>query len=289
MTIQTVNNIFIVILTLSNLGAVGLELNVREAITALRNPRFVVLCVVWGWVVGPAFAYLITRVLPLAEPYVMGLLLVSLAPCAGFLPMVVRKARGDVAFAAAFVPLTAIGTVVLMPLIAPLLIKGLTVSPWAIAKPLLTLVLIPLVIGIAIRVYAAPVAAKLFPVVKWIAEIATWTALMLIFELYHRGMLDSVGSYGIGSMILFFVGMTLVTYRLGFGLRQEQRSVMALGMGTRNIAVVFAALLAFPNPDARLVVMVVLVIPLAMALAIAAARFFASRAGATGAAGEARP
>ena len=35
------------------------------------------------------------------------------------------------------------GGVVLMPLMLPLMIKGLTVSGWAIAKPLLTLVLTP--------------------------------------------------------------------------------------------------------------------------------------------------
>ena len=83
---------------------------------------------VWGWVVGPAFGYLITRVLPLAEPYVIVVLLTSLAPCAPFLQQMVAKARGDMGFAGAFIPLVAVGTVVLMPLMAPLLIKGLTIE-----------------------------------------------------------------------------------------------------------------------------------------------------------------
>jgi len=159
------------------------------------------------------------------------------------------------------------------------MIKGLTVSAWAIAKPLLTLVLTPLVIGIALRVYAPPVAAKLFPVVKRIAGIFTLITLVLVLALYGKGMLNSMGSFAIGAQLLFLCGMALVSYKVGFGLKQEQRSIMALGMGTRNIAAVFAVLMAIPNPDSRLVVMIVLVVPLSVIVAFVAARLFAAQAG----------
>lgn len=281
MTIQSVFNIAVLIFTVGNLGAMGLELNVREAVKALRNVKFVVLVFLWSWVVGPAFALLITSVLPLAEPYAIGLLLASPAPCAPFYPMVVKKAGGDVAFAAALLLLTAVGTVVLMPLMLPLMIKGLTVSAWAIAEPLLTLVLTPLLIGMAIRIFAARVADKLYPVVKRIAGIATLTTLVLVLVLYGRGMLNSMGSFAIGTQLLFLSGMALVSYRVGFGLKQEQRSSLALGVGTRNIAAVFAVLMAIPDPDSRLVVMVVLVVPLSVIVAIIAARLFGRQAGAT--------
>jgi len=282
MTIETVFNIVVVIFTVGNLAAMGLELNVREAIKALRSPRFVVLVFVWSWVVGPAFAYLLSKVLPLAEPYAIGLLLAGPAPCAPFYPLVVRKARGDVAFAAALLLLTAVGTVALMPLMLPLMIKGLTVSAWAIAKPLLTLVLTPLLIGIALRVYAAPVADKLFPVVKRIAGLFTVLVLALVLVLYGKAMLDSMGSFAIGTQLLFLGGMALVSYQVGFGLQQKQRSIVALGMGTRNIAAVFAVLMAIPNPDPRLVVMVVLVVPLSVIVAFVAALVFAKQAGVGG-------
>jgi BASS family bile acid:Na+ symporter len=287
MTIKTIFNIVVVIFTVGNLAAMGLELDVREAIKAVRNARFVAMIFVWSWVVGPAFAYLVTKVLPLAEPYAIGLLLAGPAPCAPFYPVVVRKAKGDVAFAAALLLLTAVGTVVMMPLMLPLMIKGLTVSAWAIAKPLLTLVLTPLLIGIAIRVYAAKAADKLFPVVKKIAGLFTLLVLIFVLTLYGKKMLDSMGSFAVGAQILFLGGMTLVSYKVGLGLKQEQRSVMALGMGTRNIAAVFAVLMAIPNPDSRLVVMVVLVVPLSVIVAFVAARLFAAGAGAT--AGDAQP
>ena len=96
------------------------------------------LTLVWGWVVGPAFAVLLTKVLPLSEPYAIGLLIFSLAPVAPFLRRW-SKARGDMGFAGALVPLVMVGTVVLMPLMAPLLIKGVTISTSSLAKPLLLL------------------------------------------------------------------------------------------------------------------------------------------------------
>ena len=287
MTIETIFNIVVVVFTVGNLAAMGLELNVREAIKAVRNARFVAMIFVWSWVVGPALAYLLTKVLPLAEPYAIGLLLAGPAPCAPFYPVVVRKAKGDVAFAAALLLLTAVGTVVMMPLMLPLMIKGLTVSAWAIAKPLLTLVLTPLLIGIAIRVYAAKAADKLFPVVKKIAGLFTLLVLVFVLALYGKKMLDSMGSFAIGAQLLFLGGMALVSYLVGFGLKQNQRSIIALGMGTRNIAAVFAVLMAIPNPDSRLVVMVVLVVPLSVIVAFAAARLFAAGASAT--TGDARP
>jgi BASS family bile acid:Na+ symporter len=259
----------------------GLELNVHDAIKALRTARFVALVVVWSWVVGPAFAFLLTKVLPLEAPYAMGLLLAGPAPCAPFYPIVVRKARGDVAFAGAFLLLTAVGTVVMMPLMVPLLIKGLSVSAWAIAKPLVTLVLIPLLIGLGLRAYAEPLAARLFRVVKGIAGIATLMVLIFVLVLYGKGMLNSMGSFAIGEQTLFLSGMALVSYNIACGMKQEQRSVMALGIGTRNIAAVFAVLTAIPNPDPRLVVMIVLVVPLSVIVAFAAAHLFARQADTT--------
>jgi BASS family bile acid:Na+ symporter len=209
-------------------------------------------------------------------------LLASLAPCAPFLQQMVGKARGDMGFAGALIPLVAVGTVVLMPLMAPLLIKGLTISTWALAKPLLLTILLPLMIGAAIRYYADTVATKIFPAVKLIAMLSTLTTIVWCLVLYGRGMLDTAGELALLSMTLFMVGMGLITYRFGFGLKQNQRSVMALGMGTRNVAAVLAAALAIPNADPLIVTMTVMWTLWSVVLAAIGARIFAKQAGEVG-------
>ena len=277
--LQTTFAPLVLLFTVSNLMAMGLQVKVPDVMVAMRNRRSLALIFVWGWVLGPAFGYLLTRVLPLAEPYVIVVLLASLAPCAPFLQQMVVKARGDMGFAGAFIPLVAVGTVVLMPLMAPLLIKGLTISTWALAKPLLLTILLPLIIGAAIRYYSDTVATRIFPTVKVLALLATLTTIVWCLVLYGKSMLDTAGSLALLSMTLFMVGMALITYRFGFDLKQNQRSVMALGMGTRNVAAVLAAALAIPNGDPRIVTMVVMWTLWSVVLAAIGAKIFAKEAG----------
>jgi len=236
---------------------------------------------VWGWMLGPALGYLITRVIPLEEPYVVVILLTSLAPCAPFLQQMVSKARGDVGFAGALIPLVAVGTVVLMPLLAPRLIAGLTVDAWSLSQPLLLTILLPLIVGAAIRYSADSVATRVFPAVRMIARLSTLATIVWCLALYGKAMLDTAGSLALLSMTVFMVGMASITYRFGFGLKQAQRSVMALGMGSRNIAAVLAAALAIPNADPRIVTMVVMWTLWSIVLAALAARLFARRAAQT--------
>jgi BASS family bile acid:Na+ symporter len=130
------------IFSVSNMFYMGLQVKMPEVIATLKNKKTLALILVWGWVLGPALALLIAWVLPLSEAFVIGLILYSLAPCAPFVPVMVGKARGDVSFAGALIPIVALATVVFMPLMGPLMIKGLMVSSWDLVKVLLIYILI---------------------------------------------------------------------------------------------------------------------------------------------------
>lgn len=287
--LQTTFSPLVLVFTVSNLAAMGLQVRMPEVMVALRNQKSIALIFVWGWVLGPAVGYLITKVLPLEEPYVVVVFLCSLAPCAPFLQQMVGKARGDMGFAGAFVPLVMVGTVVLMPLLAPLLIQGVTISTSSLAKPLLLTILLPLIIGAAIRHYSDKGASRIFPAVKKLAMLSTLLTIVWCLVIYGRGMLNTAGEFALLSMTMFMVGMGLITYRLGFGMKQNQRSVMALGMGTRNIAAVLAAALAIPNGDPRIVVMVVMWTLWSVVLAAIGAKIFAKLADKTEAGGQTSP
>ena len=278
---QNAFNMGVVIFTVANLAAMGLELNLREALRTLRSARAIGLILVWGWVVGPALAWLIIRFIPMKDGHGAGLLLISLAPTAPFFPLMVRKARGDMSFGGAFMLLTTLGTVLFLPLMAPRLIEGLTVDAWSLAKPLLLMVLLPMLIGGAIRMFAASAAEKLSPLVKKIGGISLVIVLVLTLLIYRREMLSAVGSFAPGAQVLFLVALTAISYEIGFGLEQQQRSAMALGMCTRNIAAVFAAYTGITNPPPGMFVMVILVVPLAAIVAMVAARIFATHAAVT--------
>jgi BASS family bile acid:Na+ symporter len=196
------------VIMVGNLLNMGLGLKLQEAFAGLRNVRFIVQSVVWGFILCPAFAWLLARIVPLDPAYGIGLVLLGMAPCAPFLPPMVEKARGDMGYAAAFMLLASILTVIYMPFAVPVMVKGLTASAWTIAKPLLFFVLAPLAVGFIIQRASEAVAAKLDPVVKKTTGIATIIMLVLCVIVYGKGFIGAVGSYAIGTGIVFFTVAT---------------------------------------------------------------------------------
>jgi BASS family bile acid:Na+ symporter len=253
--------------------------NLKEALRGLRDVRFVTLSVIWAFVLCPALAYALTLVIPLTPPYAMGFILLGLAPCAPLLPMMADKARGDLNYVASFMLLASAGTVVYMPLMVPLMVRGLTVSAWSIAKPMLVMVLIPLVIGVAIQSRSASTASLIQPYVKKVTGLDTLLMLILVLIIYGKGFIGSIGTYAIGTQALFFSAITAASYAFGFGMPQGQKSVLSLGICTRNNAAALAPLFVGQGVDQHAIVMVSLGIPMMFISTLIGARVFAARAG----------
>ena len=260
-----------------NMAGMGAQLAMAEALAALRNVRFIVMAVVWGWVLCPSFAYLLAKIIPMEQPYTIGLILLGMTPCAPFMPMMVRKARGDLGYTGALMLLAAIGTVAFMPFAVPRMVSGLTADAWVVGKPLLFFVLVPLLVGMAVKRFAEPVASRLYPLVKKTTDITTMVMLVAMAIVYGEDFIGAIGSYAIGTLVLFVGVVTLATDRLGFGLKQGQRSVLTIGMCTRNLGAAIAPLMTI-KADSRSVVMVALGIPVTLIFSFLAARWYASHA-----------
>ncbi len=270
--------ISLVLFMVGNLLDMGLRLKLQEAIQGLRSVRFVALGVLWGFILLPGLAYLLTVVVPMEPPYVIGLLLLGLAPCAPFLSPMVDRARGDMGYTAAFMLLASVVTVVYMPFAVPVLVKGFSASAWTIAKPLLFFLVVPLAIGLAVQFRSARFASKLQPFVKKATGIDTLLMLALCVVIYGKAFLGLVGSYAIGVQILFFSVAAVGPYLLSFGLPQGQRSVLSLGMCTRNIGAALAPLFAVPDVDQRAIVMVSFGVVMQATFSFVAASYFGRRA-----------
>ncbi|HUO08310.1 MAG TPA: bile acid:sodium symporter [Phycisphaerae bacterium] len=278
-TLTILLKITVVIFMGGNLLDLGLRLNIKEALRGLRDVRFVTLSVLWAFVLCPALAYVLPMVIPLTPAYAMGLILLGLAPCAPLLPMMADKARGDLNYAASFMLLASAGTVIYMPIMVPLMVKGLTVSAWTVAKPMLFLVLIPLVIGIIVQVRAAATASFIQPFIKKGTGIDTLLMLLLVIVIYGKGFIGAIGTYAIGTLVIFFSVITAASYAFGFGMPARQKSILSLGICTRNCGSALAPLFVVPDADQNAIVMVSLGIPMMMIFSLIAARVFAARSG----------
>ena len=254
-----------------NLLDMGLRLNIKDALRGLGNGRFVLLSLFWGFVFGPAVAYLIAHIMPLAAPYALGLVLMGMTPCAPFLPMIAGKANADLGYTSAFMLLAAVGTIVVMPLAIPLLAQGMHISAWAIAKPLIFIILLPLAVGMAVLHASPQVAATIQPVIRKLTVLFTACMLLACLVLYGADILDVAGSFAVISLALFLLTVTVIPYRFGFGLPHEQKIVLSIGMATRNLGAAFVPLVASPLIDKRATLMVVLGVPLMILFAAGAA------------------
>jgi bile acid:Na+ symporter, BASS family len=263
----------------------GLRLSLRDAPRGLRSLRFGGLGLAWSFILCPVLAWGISRVMPLEAPYALGLVLLGMAPCAPFVPMLVDRAKGDLGFTAAFMLLAAVGTVVCMPFTVPLLTKGLSASAWAIAKPLLIVILLPMAIGVVIRRQADAFATRLLPFAKKLAGIFGLLWIIVCLIIYGKALLGVVGSFAVASELLFFGVIFLGTYFLGFGLPYEQKIVLSIGVTTRNLGACLTPLLSVPDMDQRATLMIVLAVPLMVIVSLLGAKLLGPKAAATGTAG----
>lgn len=289
--LEALLKVTLVVFMIGNLLDMGLRLRLSEALRDLADVRFLAASILWGFVLLPGLGYAITRVVPLSHPHAVGLLLLAMTPCAPFLPPMVERARGDVGYTAAFMLLASVATVGYLPFAVPLLIEGFSADPWTIARPLVLFLLAPLVVGLGVQSRSPAIAAKLHPIVKRVTGADTLLMLLLCVVVYGREFLGLVGSHAIGAQLLFFAVATVGPYLLGFGLPRAQRTVLSLGMATRNLGAAFAPLFAAHGADQSAIAMVALGVLMQAGFSYGAASFYrrASGAGAAGDEGGGRP
>jgi len=254
------------IATFFSLLELGLQLEIKETLVGLRDLRFLILTLLWAFVLGPALAYILTLVLPLTAPYANGLMVMSMVPGAAYLAMLVERAGGDVRYSASFLLLTSFGIVLFVPLFLPYLVTGVSVTSWDIAKPMLILVMAPLLIGIMTRKSSLDFATRWRPFVKKLASIGLLGALLMTIACYGKGIIISVGSFALGSLILFYILLTVATWLSASGMKPEHKSVLSLGVLSRNSGPAVAIAISIPDLDGQAFVMIGLGILVQVAL-----------------------
>jgi len=228
-------NLSTLVFVVTSMLAMGLSLTVAQIMAPLRNTRLVLLALLANFVLVPLMAYLISLVIPLSDGLRVGLILAATAAGAPFLPKLAGIARGNTAFSVGLMVLLMVVTVLYMPIVLPLLIQGVTVEPWDIARSLIILMLIPLAAGLVIKMRYVEIAAWLQP---YMAQASTFAvALLLVVGLLANlnGMLAMVGTGGFIASLLFLVGAFVIGYFLG-GKDAQTRSVLGLGTAQRNLA-----------------------------------------------------
>ena len=259
----------------SSMLAMGAGLTVAQITEPLRDARLVVLALLANFVVMPLGALALAKVLTLDEPLGVGLLLLGCAAGAPFLPKLVQLAKGNLAFAVGAMVLLMVVTVGYLPIVLPLLLPGVTVDAWNIARSLVLLMLLPLAAGLALKARYADLSARVKPVLDWISNVSLILLISLITAANIDKVLQVFGTRGILAGLLFIALGLGIGWLLG-GPDADTKRVMALGTGQRNIAAALVvASQSFDDP--KVVVMVIVVAIVGLIILMPLSRALANR------------
>jgi BASS family bile acid:Na+ symporter len=243
--------ISVLIFVVGSMVSMGLSLTVKQIIDPLKNVRLVILALVANFILVPALVFLMNRIIPLSSGFGIGLILLSIAAGAPFLPKLADIARSNVAFSIGLMLLLMVVTIFYLPLVLPHLLEGAQVSSWDIAKSLITLMLIPLILALLFRAWLEKPAAKLQPVFAKLTNLAMLVLTIALVILNSKHLISMIGM-PLLAIVVFLVVAMAIGYLLG-GPGKDTRVVLALGTGQRNIsAAILVATQNFKDPDITL-------------------------------------
>ena len=219
----------------SSMLAMGMSLTMAQILQPLKNARLVILALLANFVLVPLLAYAIILVVPLEQSLQIGLVVLATAAGAPFLPKLVQGAKGNIAYGVGLMVLLMVVTIFYLPVVLPLLLPGVSINPWDIAKSLIVLMLIPLAIGLLIKSHSPDEAARWQPFMNKISGLAILILLVVGLGLNVSNIINLIGSGGILALLVFIAGSLLIGFLLG-GRDASTRSVMGLGTAQRNVS-----------------------------------------------------
>jgi BASS family bile acid:Na+ symporter len=262
----------------SSMLAVGVSLTTRQIVAPLRNGKLVFLALLANFVLMPLGALGIARLLRLDQPLGIALLLLGTAAGAPFLPKLAGIAKGNLAFAVGLMVLLMVLTVAYMPLVLPLLLKGVSVDPMKIARSLVLLMLLPLGAGLAVNARFRSIAERMRAPLNRISTLSLGLLIVLLLVTNIQNVISLFGTRGILASILFLLAGAGIGWLLG-GPGLGTKGVLSLATAQRNIAA--ALVVGGKDFDAKVLVMIVVVAVVGLLILMPLARVLGTRSAET--------
>ncbi|WP_062069384.1 bile acid:sodium symporter family protein [Demequina sediminicola] len=254
--LTAIAQVSILVFVVSSMIALGLSLTVQQILTPLKNARLVITGLVLSFIVAPAASWGIAQLFGLGDDQTLGLLLLGVAAGAPFLPKLAHMAKGDVPYSVGLMVLLMVVTVIYIPLVLPLLVDGVEVSAWDIAKPLVLLMLLPLILALIVR-GRYPESANLAPRMNQISSTGLAIGLGAGILVALPSIWDQIGTGLLLATIVFVVLLLIIGYFTG-GSTREHKVVTSLGTTQRNLsaALLIAGTSFIDTPTVLVAVMV---------------------------------
>lgn len=268
--VRQVSGVLVLVFVVSSLFNVGLTQKPSKFAAHLQNWHFLTRMVLANLVLVPAVMMMAVTIADLEPIYAAGLMVFGLSAGAPFLIALTRESKQDIALAATVMTVLIVGTVILMPILLPRVVEGLSVDAWAIIRALLLQMIAPMVLGMVIRQHLVALAAVIQPWVARISSITLYGLLATMIIGYLPEMADPQLWKAIVTGLVVVLISLFIGYMMGDG-HYQLKKVGALATAQRNTAA--AMIVASANfADPRAVVVVTLVNTLGLILLMGAAK-----------------
>lgn len=235
-------------LTVFSLGLTAGWADVRYL---LRNAGLLARSIIAMNVILPLVALWIALVVPLDAPVKLAIVALAISPVPPFLPQKIVKAGGDPAYTISLLVVASMASIVFIPLtmwVFSLFVRTSVNPPTvAILRIVATEILVPLALGMAVRLIVPQAAARAARPFSIGATVALVGACVPIIGRTWSPMLSLVGNGTVLALVALCGAGLGIGHVLG-GPKPDDRSVLAIATATRHPGVAIAiADAAFPG------------------------------------------
>jgi BASS family bile acid:Na+ symporter len=264
----TFDKIAFLLFVVATMFGTGLKLTLQEIWQPLANTRLVIFSLITNFLLVPVFVYLLLTVVSVTEPVKDGLMIMALASGPPALPKLAQIVKGNLAFATGLMMLLMLGTVFYLPITLPFFIEGVHINPWDIGKPLIFMMIIPLVIGLSIKLIkfeSEDIVIKLQAITFQLSNFGLLLGLGVRLIVHFNEILLLLKTGVIFICAVFIIFSFSVGYLLG-GPGVDTQRVLGVGTAQRNFAA--ALLVGTSNFDDPNVVSIIMVTSLLMMVSV---------------------
>ena len=229
--VEIVAPIFVV----STMLNVGLTQKLSDITEHLKNYPFVLKMLLANFVFAPLVMILTLYFAPLGPALKAGLLIFCLCAGAPFLIKLTQTAKQDVALGAAVMMLLMVATVAYVPIVLPMILSGISVDAWAVAKALGLQLLLPIAVGMLAVQFLPDFAKKVQPWVGRLGNVALYALVGATLIGYFPNMVGIVGTGAILVGLAFVAAAFGIGYMMGAG-KDHLQDVGGLATAQRNTA-----------------------------------------------------
>lgn len=213
--IEALPSWLVFLFVLVNMFGLGLSLTVSQILSPLKSISTIVKALIANFVLVPLIAFGLAHLLNLEHSRAIMLILLACSAGDPFTTKLTQSANGDKAYSLAIMVMLSVGTILFMPVLLPLLLPGVSVNPIEIMKPLIVLILIPLIVGLMMKVKLPVFSDKWAPRFDKMGSVIIVTAVILFAFVHYSDIVESFGSHTVLACLLLVPAAFVIGYLLG--------------------------------------------------------------------------